>query len=288
MTGADLIIAGEVADIAFRGPPRLDHGVQIQEWLVTINVASVLKGVTAERKLTYVLNNYRPGLGQNGNFEMLYPGDTRIFFLIRYGSLLRAISDLYGTSILVPDLAIPQGFPGDTSLGETIASLLLNPSTDSTSQFASAIPNVTPLALKAAGYSYVESLLLDLMRAKTTGISREACLVYYAELFGSPKCLQRLQEEGDERLPKRRVEEVVRRRQSMDALLSDSLRSKDAASRLLQLYAVGVDRGDAAGAIAFLKYVSKNSDPVLRASANQGLSDTSLEEVRPGRPPVKR
>jgi hypothetical protein len=42
------------------------------------------------------------------------------------------------------------------------------------------------------------------------------------------------------------------------------------------LYAVGVERGDPDAALEFLNYLKKNSDPVLSASAQQGLSEARL------------
>ena len=94
------IAVGVVRKTTFYGPIRLtEAGVSTRTWRVEIDVWRVLKGHVNGSALTYFLNNYTPGIAQNGDFEWLAPGDRRVVFLTSYGGRLRAVSDLYGTSV---------------------------------------------------------------------------------------------------------------------------------------------------------------------------------------------
>ncbi len=268
---SQLIVVGEVTNLIIQGTRRqTDTGVYVKTWAVTSRVELVLKGRCDNRQISYVLNNYEPGIGQNGNFELLSVGDRRILFLVAHGSTLRSVSDLYGTSILLPQQPVVRETGNDPSVPHKIADLLLKPASDQDRKyFGSSIETVTPTALQAAGYEYVSALLQRLMTSASIDVRREACLVSFDQLYAPVDCTNRSKAMSWDDAFAKRLARAQERRSFIEALLRKPLKGNEESPLLT--YTTGIDRSDVGSVLEFLRFLSRSSDPILQASAESEL-----------------
>ena len=119
---ADIVVVGKVARIDVSGDVvEANNGVRLQLWRIVLDPELFLKG-KASGSVEYDFYNYTPQIVQNGDFERLSKGDRRIFFLAYDGQELRAVADLYVTTIAVKRSGTPdlRGYT-DATVGESIA-----------------------------------------------------------------------------------------------------------------------------------------------------------------------
>jgi hypothetical protein len=266
-----LILVGEVTSLDIQGRRRqTDNGVYVKTWVVTSKVDLVLKGRYDNRTLSYVLNDYEPGIGQNGNFELLGVGDRRILFLVTEGSTIRSVSDLYGTSILLRQHPAVGDLSKDASVLHKIANLLLTPASDQDQHdFAVCIQTVTTTALQTAGYEYVSSLMRRLMTTGSTDVMREACLVDFDQLYSTVDCTNQFKPTSEKDDFAKRFARARGRRQFIETLLRRPLKANEESPLLT--YTTGIDRSDIESVVEFLTFLSRSSDPILRTSAESEL-----------------
>lgn len=226
---ADLIVIGTIQNIQVFGKSRqTNEGVKVRAWRVELDLAKVLRGHVEGRRLTYFFNNWDPGVVQNGSFERREKGERRIFFLAHEGPIVRAVADLYITSMnyprsRVPDISGNQGEP----MRQRIARVLLTPAAEeSPHEFAATIPRATPNALRCAGYVFVASLLKRLAASQAPEISREACLTGYEQVFADATCIEAIERVDSDRALALRIKEARERRDYLRRLAEDETRQK--------------------------------------------------------------
>jgi hypothetical protein len=250
---------------------QTDRGIQVRLWRVEVKPECEIKGQFQETRLTYYLYNYAPGLVQNGEFEWLQKGQRRIFFLVRDGATTRSVSDLYATSVPYPRGDLPNilAYKGSPA-SENIARILLTPSaSEKEHEFASTIPQVTRYALRAAGYAFVASQLVQMAHNGSTEIEREVCLTAYEQMFGSEACIKDIEAGDISRGLAQRVARARERRALVDSLVAEATGAGRESP--LAHWTSGVERDDPSSVRGLFEFLSHNSDPIVRASADQEL-----------------
>lgn len=97
-----LVVVGRIVGIRVLGEARqTGQGVRVKMWKVEVDPEYWLRG-HLDGRFTYYLFNYSNDVVQNGDFEWLSRGDKRLFFLTYEGATIRAVADLYKTSIALP------------------------------------------------------------------------------------------------------------------------------------------------------------------------------------------
>jgi hypothetical protein len=273
------VVIGEVRSIDVSGKRvRSEEGILLRRWRVEVTALAVLRGLDQRsRTVAFFLNSYDPGVVQNGNFEWLRVGDRRIFFLVGEGDHLRAVSDLYSTSMVFPHASVPVVRRDEKeATSDKIASVLLTQADGESAQsFASMVSAATTEALKSSSYAFVATILSQLLASPSPDIRREACLAAYEQLFASDSCVGDLERSGIDQNLSMRVLKARGRRAYLHRLASNELR--EARDSPLVSYAYGVEPEDPLSVLGFLEFVSHQPDPVLRQSA-----ESQLQKLRAG------
>jgi hypothetical protein len=232
-----------------------------------------LKGKIRRGAAIFFINNYAPGIVQNGNFEWLKVGDSRVFFLMTEGGRLRSVSDLYATSIEFPHATMPAVFRTEGEpVGEGIARLLLSRGLGEPPQtFVRMLPRVTTEALKSAGYPFVSSLLGHLATTEIPEVELEACLTAYEQVLGGDQCLPAEEDSNIAPEISQRIR-TARQRRAYLHQLAEQVPSEGSDCPLLH-YTYGVEPGDPVSVIGFLKFLAQQPDPAFRACAMRQLHE---------------
>jgi hypothetical protein len=272
------ILIGTVQQLSVSGRERRTvDGILVRTWRVEVEPILVLKGGVTGKKIVFLLNNYEPGIAQNGNFEWLKSGDRRVFFLVSQNGQLRSVSDLYATSILFPHRTVPTGVRGGP-IGEVIAALLLTPAPgESPEAFSRMIPSVTTGALRCGGYSVTASLLTGLCTSGFSEISTESCLTAYEQAFGDESCIREIETHNPSNALALRIRKARIRRTYLLEVAQNAARN--GRNCPLLLYSYGVEPEDPSSVRGFFTFLAQRPERAFQACASIQLR--MLPEVHP-------
>jgi hypothetical protein len=274
LTSSSVVIVGKVVNIQSYGEEtQTAQRIRVKKYRVVVKEEYKLSG-NVGGAVTFYLYDYAPSLAQNGNFEWLGKGDRRVLFLKYDGPIMRSVTDLYGTSMLVQRRGTPDLQRYDQSpVGQKIARFFLTPAANEQARtFAQTIPRATEEALKAGGYEFVASLLQELMRENSPEIRDEACVAYYEQLFGDDACLKQIEASAGDIA--RRVIQARQHREYLRGLISEAIRSR-IGSPLARCYVTGVEPNDPNSRANFFRYLITNPDPIIRLAAEREISASS-------------
>jgi len=268
IANSSVILIGTVGSVDVHGGKRRGpKGETLQLWRVNIRPEVVLKGQVHSDAVTYFAYNGAVGVLQNGDLEWLQRGDRRIFLLVRDGSLMRAVTDLYANSIPYPRAVVPNVQRREReSTPELIArTLLTRAAGESPRAFAASISRDTTIALKYAGYQFVAGLLGTLVGDSVGPVRSEACFAEFDQALGDGHCLELV---GGPELAQR-IAEYRRRREYLRQVARDALRSK--ASAPLIAYTTGVEPTDPRSVLDFYEYLSHSTEECFRLTAQKEM-----------------
>lgn len=270
---ADFVVVGTVRGVELLGQAQVtDKAVHVRLWTVTLQVQYAVKGALPSQA-QYFLYNYDVLYGvQNGDFEFwLSRGFRGLFFLRRDGALLRAVTDLYRTTVPFPRSALPDiSRYADDTVDHRIVRLLLTPGVgrDADAELAAALKQSVGDSLTIAGYRFVDSLVKQIAASADPALRRAGCLAAYEQLFGSVTCVEAMEKEGVDLATQARLRQDRADRRRLRRVTAEALNA--GAASPLPTYApalLGGGRDNATGEVDLFHFLTGNSDPVFRKSA---------------------